>query len=185
MPLIGAERAPGRRPRRDRPPDAQRASRPHGAVGRVLRAALQFPRDPLFRHRGQVHRAALEGDDQPVRQDPHPDQRKRRRQVADRRIPRRPIAARASSTSRSRPRTSTTPSSALRERGVTFMSVPETYYEAVDARLPGHGEDLARLQRDQILIDGAPGAGPGAAAADLHRNRDRPDLFRDHRAQGQ
>ena len=32
----------------------------------------------------------------------------------------------------------------LRERGVTFMSVPETYYEAVDTRLPGHGEDLAR-----------------------------------------
>jgi 4-hydroxyphenylpyruvate dioxygenase len=41
------------------------------------------------------------------------------------------------------------------------MSVPETYYEAVDARLPGHGEDLARLQRDQILIDGAPAQGQG------------------------
>ena len=41
------------------------------------------------------------------------------------------------------------------------MSVPETYYEAVDTRLPGHGEDLPRLQRDQILIDGAPGEGQG------------------------
>ena len=49
----------------------------------------------------------------------------------------------------------------LRERGVTFMSVPETYYEAVDTRLPGHGEDLARLRRDQILIDGAPAQGQG------------------------
>ena len=49
----------------------------------------------------------------------------------------------------------------LRERGVTFMSVPETYYEGVDTRLPGHGEDLARLRRDQILIDGAPGEGQG------------------------
>src|ERR1044071_8499921 len=49
----------------------------------------------------------------------------------------------------------------LREHGVTFMSVPETYYEAVDTRLPGHGEDLARLRRDQILIDGAPGDGLG------------------------
>ncbi|HEV8031049.1 MAG TPA: 4-hydroxyphenylpyruvate dioxygenase [Stellaceae bacterium] len=48
---------------------------------------------------------------------------------------------------------------ALRERGVSFMAVPETYYEAVDARLPGHGEDLARLKRDQILIDGAPEQG--------------------------
>jgi 4-hydroxyphenylpyruvate dioxygenase len=50
---------------------------------------------------------------------------------------------------------------ALRERGVAFMAVPQTYYEAVDARLPGHGEDLARLQRDRILIDGAPAQGQG------------------------
>jgi 4-hydroxyphenylpyruvate dioxygenase len=49
----------------------------------------------------------------------------------------------------------------LRGRGVHFMAVPETYYEAVDGRLPGHGEDLARLQRDQILIDGAPAQGRG------------------------
>ena len=49
----------------------------------------------------------------------------------------------------------------LRQRGVTFMPVPETYYEAVDTRLPGHGEDLARLRRDQILIDGAPAQGQG------------------------
>jgi 4-hydroxyphenylpyruvate dioxygenase len=50
---------------------------------------------------------------------------------------------------------------ALRGRGVSFMAVPQTYYEAVDARLPGHGEDLARLGRDQILIDGAPAQGRG------------------------
>jgi 4-hydroxyphenylpyruvate dioxygenase len=48
---------------------------------------------------------------------------------------------------------------ALRGRGVSFMAVPQTYYEAVDRRLPGHGEDLARLGRDQILIDGAPAQG--------------------------
>src|SRR6266436_5377047 len=50
---------------------------------------------------------------------------------------------------------------ALRGRDVKFMSVPDTYYEAVDTRLPGHGEDLARLKRDQILIDGAPAQGQG------------------------
>ena len=50
---------------------------------------------------------------------------------------------------------------ALRGRGVGFMAVPRTYYEAVDTRLPGHGEDLARLERDQILIDGAAGEGQG------------------------
>jgi 4-hydroxyphenylpyruvate dioxygenase len=49
----------------------------------------------------------------------------------------------------------------LRQRNIAFMAVPETYYEAVDARLPGHGEDLARLRRDAILIDGAPGEGQG------------------------
>ena len=36
------------------------------------------------------------------------------------------------------------------------MSIPDTYYELVDARLPSHGEELARLRRDRILIDGAP-----------------------------
>jgi 4-hydroxyphenylpyruvate dioxygenase len=50
---------------------------------------------------------------------------------------------------------------ALQSRGVSFMSVPDTYYEAVDGRVPGHGEDLARLQRDRILIDGAPADGQG------------------------
>jgi 4-hydroxyphenylpyruvate dioxygenase len=50
---------------------------------------------------------------------------------------------------------------ALQKRGVKFMSVPDTYYERIDARLPGHGEDLARLRRDRILIDGAPGQNQG------------------------
>jgi 4-hydroxyphenylpyruvate dioxygenase len=49
----------------------------------------------------------------------------------------------------------------LRARDVSFMTVPDTYFEAVEARLPGNGEDLARLQRNRILIDGAPGAGQG------------------------
>jgi len=44
----------------------------------------------------------------------------------------------------------------LRAAGVQFLDTPDTYYEAVDARVPGHGEDLARLRRNRILIDGAP-----------------------------
>jgi 4-hydroxyphenylpyruvate dioxygenase len=48
---------------------------------------------------------------------------------------------------------------ALQARGISFMPVPDTYYEMVDSRLPGHGEDLARLERDRILIDGGPGQG--------------------------
>ena len=58
-----------------RPPDPQRPPRPHERVGRVLRAPVQLPRDPLLRHRGPGHRREEQGDDQPVRQDPHPDQR--------------------------------------------------------------------------------------------------------------
>lgn len=43
----------------------------------------------------------------------------------------------------------------LREAGLSFMPAPpDTYYERVDARLPGHGEDLARLKRNGILVDG-------------------------------
>ncbi len=45
----------------------------------------------------------------------------------------------------------------LRERGIAFMDPPpDDYYAAVDHRLPDHGEDLDRLQRNAILIDGAP-----------------------------
>jgi 4-hydroxyphenylpyruvate dioxygenase len=44
---------------------------------------------------------------------------------------------------------------ALRANGLPFMpSPPQTYYEKVDSRLPGHGEDLARMARNGILIDG-------------------------------
>ncbi len=49
----------------------------------------------------------------------------------------------------------------LRARGLQFMpSPPATYYERVDQRVPGHGEDVARLQRLGILLDGE-----GAVAA--------------------
>jgi 4-hydroxyphenylpyruvate dioxygenase len=44
----------------------------------------------------------------------------------------------------------------LRGRDVSFMDVPDTYYEALDERLPGHGEPIERLKRNRILIDGAP-----------------------------
>jgi 4-hydroxyphenylpyruvate dioxygenase len=42
----------------------------------------------------------------------------------------------------------------LRARGVRLQDTIETYYELVDARVPGHGEDLERLRRNRILIDG-------------------------------
>jgi 4-hydroxyphenylpyruvate dioxygenase len=50
---------------------------------------------------------------------------------------------------------------ALYERQVPLQSVPATYYDAVDERVPEHGEDLARLRRNHILIDGGPEQGGG------------------------
>ena len=43
----------------------------------------------------------------------------------------------------------------LRAGGLDFMPAPPaTYYEKVDARLPGHGETIDRLRKNGILIDG-------------------------------
>ena len=45
---------------------------------------------------------------------------------------------------------------ALRDRGLRFMPAPpETYYERVAERVPNHGEDLVRLRRDGLLLDGS------------------------------
>ncbi|MEZ9056538.1 4-hydroxyphenylpyruvate dioxygenase [Vibrio pelagius] len=46
--------------------------------------------------------------------------------------------------------------STLRDRGMDFMPTPDTYYEKVDQRVKGHGEDTNRLRDLRILIDGAP-----------------------------
>ncbi|MEW6703476.1 MAG: 4-hydroxyphenylpyruvate dioxygenase [Pseudomonadota bacterium] len=46
---------------------------------------------------------------------------------------------------------------ALRERGVKLLDTLDTYYELVDKRIPGHGEDVPELKKRKILIDGKPG----------------------------
>jgi 4-hydroxyphenylpyruvate dioxygenase len=43
----------------------------------------------------------------------------------------------------------------LRARGVPLQDTTETYYELIDSRVPGHGEDLERLRRNRILLDGS------------------------------
>jgi len=48
---------------------------------------------------------------------------------------------------------------ALRSRGVEFQDTPATYYEGVDARVAGHRESVAELQRRGILIDGSDKSG--------------------------
>jgi 4-hydroxyphenylpyruvate dioxygenase len=45
---------------------------------------------------------------------------------------------------------------ALRAAGVPLMSAPPaTYYEMLDARIPGHGENAAELQARGLLLDGS------------------------------
>jgi 4-hydroxyphenylpyruvate dioxygenase len=46
----------------------------------------------------------------------------------------------------------------LRAAGVRLLDTPDTYYEMIDRRIPGHGEDVEELRRRRILIDGKPGA---------------------------
>jgi 4-hydroxyphenylpyruvate dioxygenase len=43
---------------------------------------------------------------------------------------------------------------ALRARGVRLLDTPDSYYDQLDRRLSGHGEDTARLRANRILLDG-------------------------------
>lgn len=45
----------------------------------------------------------------------------------------------------------------LRANGVTLLDTIDTYYELIDKRIPGHGEDVAALQSRKILVDGKAG----------------------------
>ena len=52
---------------------------------------------------------------------------------------------------------------ALKTRGVPFMTAPpDTYYQMLEERLPGHGEPVDALMTRGILIDGSTGAGDGS-----------------------
>jgi 4-hydroxyphenylpyruvate dioxygenase len=47
---------------------------------------------------------------------------------------------------------------ALRARNVRLLDTPDSYYDLLEQRLPGHGEDLARLRANRILVDGTTAA---------------------------
>lgn len=46
---------------------------------------------------------------------------------------------------------------ALRSNGVRLLAVPDSYYERVDQRIPGHGLDVKALHARQVLVDGKAG----------------------------
>ncbi len=46
---------------------------------------------------------------------------------------------------------------ALQLAGMKLLATSDTYYELLDKRIPGHGEDVAALQQRNILVDGSHG----------------------------
>ncbi|MDP1737065.1 MAG: 4-hydroxyphenylpyruvate dioxygenase [Caulobacter sp.] len=65
----------------------------------------------------------------------------------------------------------------LRARGVKFQTTPDSYYELLDGRVVGHGEDTARLKTQHILLDGAPTEGQGLLLQIFTENQVGPIFF--------
>jgi 4-hydroxyphenylpyruvate dioxygenase len=65
----------------------------------------------------------------------------------------------------------------LRARGVKFQTTPDSYYELLDGRVVGHGEDTARLKALNILLDGAPTEGQGLLLQIFTENQVGPIFF--------
>jgi 4-hydroxyphenylpyruvate dioxygenase len=65
----------------------------------------------------------------------------------------------------------------LTRQGVDFQDTPDTYYENVNERVPGHGEKIDELAQRRILIDGNPGKGEGVLLQIFTQNVIGPIFF--------
>jgi len=65
----------------------------------------------------------------------------------------------------------------MRDRGIRFQDTLDTYFDGIDARVPGHGEDVERLRAHKILIDGAPTRGQGLLLQIFTENAIGPIFF--------
>jgi 4-hydroxyphenylpyruvate dioxygenase len=65
----------------------------------------------------------------------------------------------------------------MRARGMRFQDTVEAYFDGIDARVPGHGEDVGRLREHRILIDGAPTEGQGLLLQIFTENAIGPIFF--------
>ena len=65
----------------------------------------------------------------------------------------------------------------LRAHGVAFQDSPDTYYDGVAARVPGHRETLEELRKRRILIDGNPQKGEGVLLQIFTQNVIGPIFF--------
>lgn len=66
---------------------------------------------------------------------------------------------------------------ALRDKGIVFQNTPDTYYELLDERLPGHGHDVQAMKARRILIDGSPETGEGLLLQIFTENMVGPIFF--------
>ena len=65
----------------------------------------------------------------------------------------------------------------LRANGIRFQTTPQTYFDLIDTRLPGHGHDVAEMRKRDILIDGAPETGGGLLLQIFTENMVGPIFF--------
>jgi len=65
----------------------------------------------------------------------------------------------------------------LRANGVKFQDSPETYYDLIDKRLPGHGHSVEEMRKRRILIDGSPETGEGLLLQIFTENMIGPIFF--------
>lgn len=67
--------------------------------------------------------------------------------------------------------------SVLSKNGIPFQDTPSTYYDLIDSRLPGHGENVAKLSEQKILIDGGEEQGGGFLLQIFTKNSIGPIFF--------
>ena len=65
----------------------------------------------------------------------------------------------------------------LRAAGIRFQDSPETYYDMIDERLPGHDHDIEQMRKRRILIDGSPETGEGLLLQIFTENMFGPIFF--------
>lgn len=66
---------------------------------------------------------------------------------------------------------------ALRANGIRFQDTPDTYYDMIDERLPGHGHSIEEMRKRKILIDGSPETGEGLLLQIFTENMVGPIFF--------
>jgi 4-hydroxyphenylpyruvate dioxygenase len=65
----------------------------------------------------------------------------------------------------------------LRANGVKFQDSPDTYYDMIDQRVPGHAHNVQAMRDRRILIDGSPETGEGLLLQIFTENMIGPIFF--------